>query len=130
MKEETKSRNRAEKRLKFLMKKLESINIAFVSDESESSSLTEGSEVSSASYTACSSSKDLEDNKMPKIQASFSSEGDSPETMENAKADNNENLEADSKKCDMEESSNMNKYVAILNNVEKIGLGLMFKPQN
>nr|GME19033.1 myosin heavy chain, cardiac muscle isoform-like isoform X2 [Ipomoea batatas] len=95
LKEETKSRNRAEKRLKFLMKKLQSINVSFVSDESENSCLTEGSEVSSASYTACSTSKDLE-------------EDDSPETMENAKSDNNENTEADSKKCEKEEHSNMN----------------------
>ncbi|XP_031091490.1 uncharacterized protein LOC115996423 [Ipomoea triloba] len=96
LKEETKSRNRAEKRLKFLMKKLQSINVAFVSDESENSCLTEGSEVSSASYTACSTSKDLED-KMPRIETACSSEGDSPEPMENAKSDNNENTEADSK---------------------------------
>lgn len=124
LKEETKSRNRAEKRLKFLMKKLQSINVSFVSDESENSCLTEGSEVSSASYTACSTSKDLED-KMPRTQTPCSSEDDSPETMENAKSDNNENTEADSKKCEKEEHSNMNKYVAILNNnVEKIGSGL------
>ncbi|XP_019158778.1 PREDICTED: uncharacterized protein LOC109155615 isoform X2 [Ipomoea nil] len=95
LKEETKSRNRAEKRLKFLMKKLQSINVSFVSDESENSCFTEGSEVSSASYTICSSSNDLE-NKMPRIQTPCSSEGDdSPEPMENAKSDNNENTEAD-----------------------------------
>nr|GMD36652.1 myosin heavy chain, cardiac muscle isoform-like isoform X2 [Ipomoea batatas]GMD38262.1 myosin heavy chain, cardiac muscle isoform-like isoform X2 [Ipomoea batatas] len=98
LKEETKSRNRAEKRLKFLMKKLQSINVSFVSDESENSCLTEGSEVSSA---------DLED-KMPRIETARSSEGDSPEPMENAKSDNNENTEADSKKCEKEENSNMN----------------------
>nr|GMD31800.1 myosin heavy chain, cardiac muscle isoform-like isoform X2 [Ipomoea batatas] len=107
LKEETKSRNRAEKRLKFLMKKLQSINVAFVSDESENSCLTEGSEVSSASYTACSTSKDLED-KMPRIETACSSEGDSPEPMENAKSDNNENTEADSKKCEKVEHCNMN----------------------
>nr|GLL34591.1 uncharacterized protein LOC109155615 isoform X2 [Ipomoea trifida] len=103
LKEETKSRNRAEKRLNFLMKKLLSINVSFVSDESENSCLTEGSEVSSASYTACSTSKDL-----PRIEIPCSSEGDSPEPMENAKSDNNENTEADSKICEKEEHSNMN----------------------
>lgn len=55
LKEETKSRNRAEKRLKFLMKKLDSLEIFYVSDESEQSSFVDKSEISSASSVASTS---------------------------------------------------------------------------
>ncbi|MFS7957129.1 hypothetical protein Hanom_Chr07g00662791 [Helianthus anomalus] len=48
LKMEIKSRNKAEKRLKFLMKKLESLNISYVSGD-ECSSISERSEISSVS---------------------------------------------------------------------------------
>ncbi|KAI3799483.1 hypothetical protein L1987_34781 [Smallanthus sonchifolius] len=47
LKMEIKSRNKAEKRLKFLMKKLDSLNISYVSAD-ESSSLSEKSDISSS----------------------------------------------------------------------------------
>ncbi|THG06655.1 hypothetical protein TEA_005278 [Camellia sinensis var. sinensis] len=53
---ETKSRNRAEKRLKFLIKKLESLNISYVSEDSEHSSMVEKSDMSSVSSSPSSSS--------------------------------------------------------------------------
>lgn len=63
LKEETKSRNKAEKKLIFLMKKLESMNISYVSDESEYSSLFDKSEISSVtSTTASCNEKDKEQN--------------------------------------------------------------------
>ncbi|EYU38499.1 hypothetical protein MIMGU_mgv1a015412mg [Erythranthe guttata] len=49
LKQEAESRNRAEKRLKLLMKKLQSMNIAYVSDESGYSCSVEKSDVSSVS---------------------------------------------------------------------------------
>lgn len=49
LKQEAKSRNRAEKKLKSLMKKLESINIPYVSDESEYSAFMDKSDISSTS---------------------------------------------------------------------------------
>ncbi|VFQ84209.1 unnamed protein product [Cuscuta campestris] len=95
LKEETELRNRAEKRFKHVMKKLESINISFTLHESESWSLTEGSEDSSASsYTACSTSKDLKHTMLETQQAmssSSSSVGDSQETMGNGKTEQNGN---------------------------------------
>lgn len=57
LKEETKSRNRAEKRFKFLVKKLESLEIFYVSDESEQSSFVDKCEMSSASSVASTSTK-------------------------------------------------------------------------
>ncbi|PHT36779.1 hypothetical protein CQW23_24479 [Capsicum baccatum] len=51
LKEENKSRNKAEKKLKYLMKKLESMNISYVSDESEHSSLFDKSEISSVTFS-------------------------------------------------------------------------------
>ncbi|XP_016437585.1 uncharacterized protein LOC107763610 [Nicotiana tabacum] len=60
LREETKSRNKAEKKLKFLIKKLESKNISYYSDESENSSFLK-SEISSLTSTACSSAKQSED---------------------------------------------------------------------
>ncbi|CAH9096185.1 unnamed protein product [Cuscuta europaea] len=89
LKEENKSRNRAEKRFKHLMKKLESINISLTSssDESENWSLTVGSEDSSVSNTACSSSKVSEDMTL-KFEAVSSSTDDSQEAIDNSKAEN------------------------------------------
>ncbi|KAL7133389.1 hypothetical protein ABFS83_12G137300 [Erythranthe nasuta] len=49
LKQEAESRNRAEKRLKLLMKKLQSMNISYVSDESGYSCSVEKSDVSSVS---------------------------------------------------------------------------------
>ncbi|CAN4109641.1 unnamed protein product [Withania somnifera] len=51
LKEETQSRNKAEKKLKFLIKKLESMNLCYVSDESEHSSLFDKTESSSVAST-------------------------------------------------------------------------------
>ncbi|KAL3839598.1 hypothetical protein ACJIZ3_024189 [Penstemon smallii] len=60
LKEEAKSRKRAEKKMKFLMKKLESMNITYVSDESESSGLVDKSDISSVSSSTLSSSSTKE----------------------------------------------------------------------
>ncbi|KAL7248222.1 hypothetical protein ACSBR2_003017 [Camellia fascicularis] len=49
---ETKSRNREEKRLKFLIKKLESLNVSYVSEDSEHSSMVEKSDMSSVSSSS------------------------------------------------------------------------------
>ncbi|MFS8012034.1 hypothetical protein Hanom_Chr14g01315971 [Helianthus anomalus] len=49
LKMEIKSRNKAEKRLRFLMKKLDSLNISYVSADEYSSSISEKSEISSVS---------------------------------------------------------------------------------
>ncbi|OIT25858.1 PREDICTED: uncharacterized protein LOC109215807 [Nicotiana attenuata] len=63
LREETRSRNKAEKKLNFVMKKLESLNISYVSDESEHSSLFERSEISSVTSTSVSSTKLSEDKE-------------------------------------------------------------------
>ncbi|KAL7612407.1 uncharacterized protein LOC111916426 [Lactuca sativa] len=62
---EIKSRNKAEKRLKFLMKKLNSLNISYVSAD-ESSSFSEKSEISSVS----SSSRSQDQMELQKTQFS------------------------------------------------------------
>ncbi|KAJ0704668.1 hypothetical protein HanPI659440_Chr14g0565151 [Helianthus annuus] len=49
LKMEIRSRNKAEKRLRFLMKKLDSLNISYVSSDKYSSSISEKSEISSVS---------------------------------------------------------------------------------
>ncbi|XP_060174543.1 uncharacterized protein LOC132605401 isoform X1 [Lycium barbarum] len=59
LREETRSRNKAEKKLKYFMKKLESMNISYVSDESEYSSLLDKSEISSVTSTTASSTKKI-----------------------------------------------------------------------
>ncbi|KAH0720893.1 hypothetical protein KY284_005923 [Solanum tuberosum] len=56
LKEESKSRNKAEKKLKYFIKKLESMNICYISDESEHSSLFDKSEISSVTSTTTTSS--------------------------------------------------------------------------
>ncbi|KAK3012965.1 hypothetical protein RJ639_009002 [Escallonia herrerae] len=71
LKIEMKSRKRAEKRLTSLMRKLESLNISYVSDESENLSFLDKSEISSVSSTASSSTKEQE-NKEPNTQSSLS----------------------------------------------------------
>ncbi|KAI3474037.1 hypothetical protein Pfo_028825 [Paulownia fortunei] len=60
LKEEAKSRNRAEKKLKFMMKRLESLNISYVTDESEHSGLLDKSDISSVSSRDSSSTKEPE----------------------------------------------------------------------
>ncbi|XP_004249511.1 protein gar2 [Solanum lycopersicum] len=55
LKEESKSRNKAEKKLKYFIKKLESMNICYISDESEHSSLFDKSENSSVTSTTTTS---------------------------------------------------------------------------
>ncbi|KAL3531876.1 hypothetical protein ACH5RR_005397 [Cinchona calisaya] len=65
LKEETRSRNRAEKRLKFLMKKLQSLEIFYVSDESKQSSFVDKSEISSVAST---SAKEVNSNANSTIQ--------------------------------------------------------------
>lgn len=60
-----KSRNKAEKRLKSVMKKLQSLNIFYVSDESETSSFMEKNEISSISSTASSFTKQEKEDKEP-----------------------------------------------------------------
>uniref|UniRef100_A0A5B6YJY3 Uncharacterized protein n=1 Tax=Davidia involucrata TaxID=16924 RepID=A0A5B6YJY3_DAVIN len=78
---EIKSRNRAEKKLKFIMKKLEFLNISYVSEESEHSSLLEKSDISSVSSTA-SSGKIKPEEKEPKTQFSNPTKCDIEDTME------------------------------------------------
>ncbi|KAG5582944.1 hypothetical protein H5410_053571 [Solanum commersonii] len=55
LKEESKSRNKAEKKFKYFIKKLESMNICYISDESEHSSLFDKSEISSVTSTTTTS---------------------------------------------------------------------------
>ncbi|KAL3357079.1 hypothetical protein AABB24_017654 [Solanum stoloniferum] len=55
LKEESKSRNKAEKKLKYFIKKLESMNICYISDESEHSSLFDKSKISSVTSTTTTS---------------------------------------------------------------------------
>ncbi|XP_030927193.1 putative protein TPRXL [Quercus lobata] len=69
LKEETKFRNKAEKKLKLLMKKLESLNISTISVESEQSSTSEKCEMSCTSSTSTSVSRHPEEDE-PKSQFS------------------------------------------------------------
>lgn len=69
LKEETKFRNKAEKKLKLLKKKLESLNISTISVESEQSSTSEKCEMSCTSSTSTSGSRHPEEDE-PKSQFS------------------------------------------------------------
>lgn len=80
---EMKSRNKAEKRMNLLMKKLGSLNISFASDESEQS--FEKSEVSSVSSTASSYTKQQEDKKS-NTQIANSRKCDIGELMKNTES--------------------------------------------
>ncbi|XP_073060190.1 uncharacterized protein [Primulina eburnea] len=60
LKQEVKSRDRAERKLRFLIKKLESKNISYVSDESEQSILVDRSDISSVSSLASSGAKEIQ----------------------------------------------------------------------
>lgn len=68
MRAEIKSRNRAEKRLKLLMKRLESLNLSFVSENSSTLGKSDMSSVSSSSSTNCANyaSEDESKKKSPK----------------------------------------------------------------
>ncbi|XP_052172072.1 uncharacterized protein LOC127787993 [Diospyros lotus] len=68
LREETKARDRAEKRLKLFLKKLESMNIPYVSEDSDQSSLLEKSDLSSVSSTASSSGAKEPEAKVPQTQ--------------------------------------------------------------
>ncbi|XP_073158560.1 uncharacterized protein [Henckelia pumila] len=61
LKQEAKSRDRAERKLRFLIKKLESKNLSYVSDESERSILVDRSDISSVSSLASSSAKEIQE---------------------------------------------------------------------
>lgn len=67
LKEEIKMRNIAEKKLKLMMKKIESLNISTMSVDSEQSSSSEKCEMSRRSSTSTSGSKDVEEDE-PKSQ--------------------------------------------------------------
>ncbi|XP_075498960.1 uncharacterized protein LOC142537302 [Primulina tabacum] len=60
LKQEAKSRDRAERKLRFLIKKLESKNISYVSDESEQSILVDRSDISSVSSLVSSGAKEIQ----------------------------------------------------------------------
>ncbi|PIN15002.1 hypothetical protein CDL12_12363 [Handroanthus impetiginosus] len=69
LKEEAKLRNRAEKKLKFLMKRLESMNISYVTDESQSSVSSKSSpriEGLEESENVCENQESMENDKSPK----------------------------------------------------------------
>ncbi|KAJ7977039.1 myosin heavy chain, cardiac muscle isoform-like isoform X1 [Quillaja saponaria] len=61
LREETKVRDRAERKLEFLKKKLESLNLSSISGKSEQSSSSEKCENSCRSYTASSAFKGIEE---------------------------------------------------------------------
>ncbi|KAA8516496.1 hypothetical protein F0562_016998 [Nyssa sinensis] len=84
LKLEIKSRNRAEKKLKFLIKKLEFLNISYVSEELEQSSLLK-SDISSVSSTASSGTKGPED-KEHKTLVTNPRKCDDEDTMEKTKS--------------------------------------------
>lgn len=63
LKTEIKARNRAEKRLKFLMKKLDSLKIPFASEGSEQSSSSDNSEISCQSSVTSSATKNPEEKE-------------------------------------------------------------------
>ncbi|KAK9078614.1 hypothetical protein SSX86_002671 [Deinandra increscens subsp. villosa] len=65
LKMEIKSRNKAEKRLRFLMKKLDSLNISYVSTD-ESSSFSEKSEISSVSSSKSQHQMELQKPQLSK----------------------------------------------------------------
>ncbi|KAI3473236.1 hypothetical protein Pfo_030528 [Paulownia fortunei] len=84
LKEEAKSRNRAEKKLKFMMKRLESLNISYVTDESEHSGLLDKSDISSVSSRDSSSTKEPE--KSENLKMNISTMCGSQESRENVKS--------------------------------------------
>ncbi|XP_031125810.1 uncharacterized protein LOC116028294 isoform X2 [Ipomoea triloba] len=110
LKEETKSRNKAEKRLKFLKKKLECMNVSYVSDESENSSY-EVSSIPSTS-TPYSSTKDSANccQEMEKVKTgndSSESLSGKCETKEAGDAIEEENMMSSLGKANLVESSKL-----------------------
>lgn len=101
LKQEAKSRNRAEKKLKFLMKKLESMNISYVSDESEYSGLVDKSDISSISSTTSSRTKEQQQENNDNQQTKISKVFETQESKGNATSQKeSENLQQnDSQNC-------------------------------
>ncbi|KAF5475958.1 hypothetical protein F2P56_007711 [Juglans regia] len=89
LKEETKLRNKAEKKLEVLMKKLNSLNISAISVEPELSSSSEKFEMSCTSSTSTSDSKD------PKLDES-KSQFTTPEISQNLEHNVSETTKKDS----------------------------------
>ncbi|KAL0289375.1 UNVERIFIED_CONTAM: hypothetical protein Scaly_2704400 [Sesamum calycinum] len=97
LKQEARSRNRAERKLKFLLKKLESMNITY---ESEHSGLVDKTDISSVSSTTSSSTKELQENNENQ-QMKISKIVKSQESDENAKSqkESEASLRNDSENC-------------------------------
>ncbi|KAL0426372.1 UNVERIFIED_CONTAM: hypothetical protein Slati_2812000 [Sesamum latifolium] len=94
LKQEARSRNRAERKLKFLLKKLESMNITY---ESEHSGLADKTDISSVSSTTSSSTKENNENQQMKISNIVKSQ----ESHLNAKSQKQSgtSLQNDSENC-------------------------------
>ncbi|KAM0003732.1 hypothetical protein Hdeb2414_s0272g00853501 [Helianthus debilis subsp. tardiflorus] len=101
LKMEIKSRNKAEKRLKFLMKKLESLNISYVSGD-ECSSISERSEISSVSSSKSQHQMELQKTQISNISKSITG------THISGKRHNCPSDEGDSKSLDEGISGNSN----------------------
>ncbi|XP_057984058.1 uncharacterized protein LOC131168556 [Malania oleifera] len=78
LKEETKSRNRVQKKLKSLMAKLESLNISYVWEDSERWISPENSEITSGSPTTSSNLNDPEEKEPKSHLATSHDVSDSP----------------------------------------------------
>ncbi|KAL0338378.1 UNVERIFIED_CONTAM: hypothetical protein Sangu_1359900 [Sesamum angustifolium] len=88
LKEEAKSRNRAEKKLKFLTKRLQCMNIPYATDESEHSGLLDTSNISSATSLDSSSTKQPEKGEILHMNISTVSESqESNEIVKSSKGD-------------------------------------------
>ncbi|GAA0174932.1 hypothetical protein LIER_28213 [Lithospermum erythrorhizon] len=88
LKEEIKSRKKAEKRLKLLMKRLQSLKISnpsYVFDESDQSCSFDTSEVTSVSSSASSTSKKTEEKKVITQQTVGSISSDTQDLIKNIK---------------------------------------------
>ncbi|KAJ9540255.1 hypothetical protein OSB04_026761, partial [Centaurea solstitialis] len=117
LKMEIKSRNRAEKRLKFLMKKLESLNISSHVSGDESSSFSEKSEISSVSSSSQktqfrNTSRCITDGKRPSCPSQEESMGSVDESIS---GNSNENV---TQKDDEDDDNNGSKSLVTMNNVE------------
>ncbi|XP_059427772.1 uncharacterized protein LOC132161630 [Corylus avellana] len=107
LKEETKQRNKAEKKLKILMKKLESLNITTISVESEQSSSSENCKMSCRSSTSTSDSKDPEEDE---LKSQFTSPEIS-QTLQNNASETSAStpiLSSPSSEKDSQSNSNLN----------------------
>lgn len=107
LKEETKLRNKAEKKFKILIKKLESLNITTKSVGSEQSSSSENCKMSCRSSTSTSDSKDPEEDE---LKSQFTS----PEIAQNLQHNASEtsssppSLSSPSSEKDSQSNSNLN----------------------